>query len=65
MSEGMKKLEEMLANTTLASDFEQDVLTELLNMLVVLSDLRGGSELHGVLTKETHEYVLTFTRKRL
>lgn len=65
MSEGMKKIEEALANTEPADDFELDILTELLDMLIVLSDMRGGGELTAVKTRETHEYILTFTRKRL
>lgn len=65
MSEGMKKIEEALASTEPADDFEHAVLTELMKMLAALSDMRGGSELHTVMAGKTHEYILTFTRKRL
>lgn len=65
MSEGMKKIEQVVADAAPATDAEHGVLTELMKVLALMSDMRGGSELHTVMTGDTHEYTLTFTRTRL
>lgn len=65
MSEGMKKIEALLDETAPATDEEHAFLTQVMKLLAMLSDMRAGSELHTVMTGDTYEYTLTFTRTRI